>query len=70
MVERSLVLPLLLFSVGMRLGDQLLHRGRLLRALRVQCGALLPRRLRLQAQASHLELHSLSLLLLHMVELL
>ncbi|RVW61918.1 Gag-Pol polyprotein [Vitis vinifera] len=47
---------------SMRLGNQLLHKGRLLRALRVQCDALLPRRLGLQAQANHPELHSLSLL--------
>ena len=69
-VEHSLVHSLLLLNASMRLGNQLLHKGRLLRALRVQCDALLPRRLGLQAQANHPELHSLSLLLLHMLELL
>ena len=69
-VERPLVPPLLLLSACMRLGDQLLHKGPLLHALRVQCGALLPRGPGLQAQASHLELHNLSLLQLHMLELL
>ena len=69
-VERPLVHSLLLLSVGIRLGDQLLHKGRLLHALRVQCSALLPKGPGLQAQASHLEFHSLSLLLLHMLELL
>ena len=69
-VECPLVPHILLLSAGMRIGDQLLHKGRLFRALRVQCGALLPKGLGLQAHASHLELHSLSLLLLHMLELL
>ena len=69
-VERLLVPPLLLLSIGMRLGDQLLHKGRLLHTLRVQCDALLPRGPGIQAQASHLEFHNLSLLSLHMLELL
>ncbi|KAL6321888.1 hypothetical protein AAG906_035594 [Vitis piasezkii] len=63
-VERPLVPPLLLLSIGMRLGDQLLHKGRLLRTLKVQCDALLPRGPGIQAQASHLELHNLSLFFL------
>ena len=69
-VERPLVHSFLLLNTSMRLGDQLLHKGRLLHTLRVQCGALLPRGLGLQAQASHPEFHSLSLLLLHMLKLL
>ena len=69
-VERLLVHSLLLLNTSMRLGDLLLHKGRLLHTLRVQCGALLPRGPGFQAQASHPELHSLSLLLLHMLELL
>ena len=60
-VERPLVPPLLLLSASMRLGDQLLHKGQLLRTLRVQCRTLLPRGPGLQAQTSHPELHSLSL---------
>ena len=69
-VERPLVPPLLLLSASMRLGDQLLHKRQLLHTLRVQCRTLLPRGPGLQAQASHLKFHSMSLLLLHMLELL
>ena len=61
-MERPLVLLHLLLNADTRRRDHLLHQGRLLCALRVQYGALMPRGSGLQAQASHLELHSLSLL--------
>ena len=48
-MECPQVLHILLLNADMRQGDHLLHQGRLLHALRVQCGALLPKRSGLQA---------------------
>ena len=61
-VDQPLVLPLLLLNADTRRGDHLLHQMRLLLTLGVQYNALLLRGPRHQAQASHPELHSLSLL--------